>query len=287
MTGPVTDTAADAAGSGVTAGDVARVGRTATVAQWGVAVVVMAGSAAAAGTGFGYLGEHWAIGVITGLGVDLALASGLVIGRRLRAVGVTTTWGTVLLWLTGAMTLCLNSGAAALTGQWVLAVAHAFLPVLLVVLCEAGSEAQLKLHQLAHQTATAQQAHRDAHRDAELRHRAELEHATTAQGATAPAGLTATTTAPPQPARLPQQRDTTATPRRDTTATPRRRTAAGTTSREHRREWVRQQRAVGGHPSGADVDHRFGPPRTGAAVVAEVDVELRRAAVHAVDGGRA
>ena len=142
--------------------DIRRTGRTSTTAQWCVASVVMVGSAASAGIGFSHLGEHWAIGVVTGLGVDLALASGLVIGRRLRAVGVTTVWGTVLTWLTGVMTLCLNSGAAVVTGHYTLAVAHAFLPVLLVVLCEAGSEAQLKLHGLAQTTAETERAQRQA-----------------------------------------------------------------------------------------------------------------------------
>ncbi|MGH8572823.1 MAG: hypothetical protein ACREX8_09630, partial [Gammaproteobacteria bacterium] len=140
----------------VTVEDVQRTGRTTTVAQWGVAAVVMVGSAVSAGIGFGVLGGNRAVGVITGLGVDLALASGLVIGHRLRAVGITTRWGTVLLYLTAGMTLCLNSGAAALTGHWVLAVAHAFLPVLLVVLCEAGSEAQLKLRLVAREAAAAE-----------------------------------------------------------------------------------------------------------------------------------
>jgi hypothetical protein len=145
-----------------TAEDVERTGRDTTVAQWGVAIVVMVGSAISAGIGFHYLGEHAAIGVITGLGVDLALASGLVIGRRLRAVGITTGWGTVLLWLTGLMTLCLNSGAAVLTGHWALAVAHAFLPALLVVVTEAGSEAQLKLVRLRQQRLAEEQAARRA-----------------------------------------------------------------------------------------------------------------------------
>lgn len=147
--------------------DVESTGRDTVVAQWGVAVVVMTGSAISAGVGFGFLGEHPAIGVITGLGVDLALAFGLIIGRRLRAVGITTCWGSVLLWLTGLMTLCLNSGAAVLGGRWGLAVAHAFLPVLMVVLTEAGSEAQLKLHRLARERTAAQRAEQDARLAAE------------------------------------------------------------------------------------------------------------------------
>lgn len=142
----------------VRAEDVRRVAHTAIFAQWGVASVVMVGSAASAGIAFDTLQEHWSIGVVTGLGVDLALASALIIGKRLREVGITTLWGTVLLWLTGGMTLCLNSGAAAATGHWILAVAHAFLPVLLVVLCEFGSEAQLKLYRLEAQTSAQEQS---------------------------------------------------------------------------------------------------------------------------------
>lgn len=145
----------------VRAEDVQRVASTAAFAQWGVGAVVMVGSAASAGIAFHALHEHWAIGVITGLGVDLALASALIIGKRLREVGITTFWGSVLLWLTGGMTLCLNSGAAAATGHWVLAIAHAFLPVLLVALCEFGAEAQLKLHRLALQAAAEEQSARD------------------------------------------------------------------------------------------------------------------------------
>lgn len=288
--------------------DVERTGRDTTVAQWGVASVVMVGSAASAGIGFTALGEHWAIGVITGLGVDLALASGLIIGRRLRAVGVTTYWGTVLQWLTAAMTLCLNSGAAALTGHWVLAVAHAFLPVLLVVLCEAGSEAQLKLLRLRQDKAAAEHAERvaqqrereqaelqrargvlidaeDYHRRAaDLRRQGDRETAEAAQlrelaereRAPAEAAARAARNATQRLARAQQTR---------TVGGGSARNKPVTASREERREWVRQERDAGRNPTGAEVDHRFGPPRTGAAIVAEVDAERRRAAVHVVRNG--
>jgi hypothetical protein len=145
--------------------DVEDLGRTVTLGQWCVAAVVMAGSAASAGIGFSSLGEHWGIGVITGLGVDCALASGLVMGRRMRNVGIRTYWGTILQWLTAGMTLCLNSGAAAVKGDYALAAAHAFLPVILVVLCEAGSEAQIKLHRRAAQTAAEEQAEWEAYQE--------------------------------------------------------------------------------------------------------------------------
>jgi len=66
---------------------------------------------------FDHFGEHFAIGFITGVAVDFALASWLLISRRLRAAGVKTAWGPVLEWATALMTLCLNSGASFLKGQ--------------------------------------------------------------------------------------------------------------------------------------------------------------------------
>lgn len=302
----------------VTAQDVDRTGLVTTRAQWGVASVVMAGSAASAWVAFGQLGEHPAIGAITAVGVDLALASGLVIGRRLRAVGITTVWGTVLLWLTSTMTLLLNSGASAVTGHWVLAGAHAFLPVLLVVLTEAGSEAQLKLLRLQRDTTASELAAVDAqlvadraareaqqmeHREAghrraaeelataqsvhdqtvELRRVAAQAHAEeTALRATTDTELTATKTVGEQLVKTRRKQTEPVKPARD----------GPVASREERRQWVRDQRTAGRNPTGAEVDDEFGPPvagsksRTGAAIVAEVDVEFRRAAVHAVKGGR-
>ncbi|MGH4017863.1 MAG: hypothetical protein ACRDT0_01190 [Pseudonocardiaceae bacterium] len=142
--------------------DVAHTGRVVTVAQWGVASVVMVGSAISAGVAFDHFGEHFAVGVITGLAVDFALASWLLISRRLRAAGVTTAWGPVLEWTTAAMTLCLNSGASFLKGHYWLALGHAFLPVVLVFLTMAGGEAQHKLHQLMRHKQAAEGAKRDA-----------------------------------------------------------------------------------------------------------------------------
>lgn len=279
----------------VTAEDVERTGRTVTSAQWGVAAVVMVGSAASAGIGFDALHEHWAIGVITGLGVDLALAGALVIGRRLRAVGVTTCWSHVLTWLTGVMTLALNSGAAVIQDRYVLAVAHAFLPILLIALCEFGSAAQLKLLQVRRDAETAEQAARDTRlaadqardnarqraqrelerhrangelidaqdvlvRAQELRQQAEQERELARQERAATEDeITAAKTAAQQLAKL----------RR-----PMQPTKAGTATREERRQWVRDERAAGRNPTGAQVNKRFGPPRTGATIVAEVQREI-------------
>jgi len=297
----------------VTAEDVEHTARTVTIAQWGVAGVVMVGSAASAGIGFTALHEHWGIGVITGLGVDLALASGLVIGRRLRQVGVTTVWGTVLLWLTGVMTLALNSGAAAVAGRWVLAVAHAFLPVLLVVLTEAGSEAQLKLHKLRRETAAAEKAERDTLRAASqvtsdlvaeaarMRHerdtaqteaarltqarereQAEFSHRIQRLEADLREQTTAAETATEQMAAA--QTEMAQLTKRQT-ATPAVKPARTPADRETRRQWVRDERAAGRKPSGVDVDKRFGPPRNGAAVVKEVLAEEKKR-LHVVGGKR-
>lgn len=293
----------------VTCEDITRTGRIVTGAQWGVASVVMAGSAASAGLGFHALGEHWAIGVITGLGVDLALASGLIIGRRLRAVGVRTAWGTVLLWLTAGMTLVLNSGAAVIHHQWALAVAHAFLPILLVVLTEAGSEAQLKLLRIRRDAELAAKAERDAgdvarqaRYDAEQRQQRDLDDRRARgelvdarairdkaaelrleadQEKTAAAAARAETKAEVAAAGE-LDRELAALRRKQTTGT--RAGKRGPVSAEERREWIRTQRAQGRRPAGAEVDQRFGPPRTGAKLVRQVEQEIE-AELAAVAGG--
>lgn len=51
-------------------------------------------------------------------------------------------------------------------------------------------------------------------------------------------------------------------------------TDPGPVSRTQRRAWVRQEITAGRRPTGADVDRRFGPPRTGAAILHEVDAEI-------------
>lgn len=136
----------------VTARDVESAGRITTVAQWGVAVVVMAGSMAAGGVTFHYLHEAAALGVVTAFAVDLALAAWLLISRRLRAVGVSSRWGVALELTTAVMTLFLNVGAALFRegispglARALLAVAHGFLPVMLMLVTLAGGEAQSQL----------------------------------------------------------------------------------------------------------------------------------------------
>lgn len=329
-----------AAPSTVTTQDVERTGRITTVAQWGVACVVMGGSMAAGGFAFHYLHENAALGVVTALAVDLALAAWLLISRRLRDLGITSWLGVVLEFAAGGMTLFLNMGAAAFrdgvsasASRVLLAVAHSFLPVMLVLVTLAGGDAQLQLLRVRREREAAEQAHRDAQeaarraeqqaeqarlrreqaereerlraeqeeartrRDeddlrraqgelvdaqdyltkaAELRQQAEREKATAAElRAHTEAEVAATRTAAAQLAKLHRKQTEPSTPGR----------GRQPASREQRRQWVREQRAAGRNPSGAEVDKRFGPPRTGAAIVAEVDAELRRGGLHAVGGG--
>lgn len=150
----------------VTTEDIERTIRDIAVAQWGVASVVMLGSAAAAGVAFNYLGEPWGLGVVTALAVDLALATWLRIGGRLRAIGVRSTAGFVLEVITIGMTLFLNVGSAVFKGinqqgttaHNLLGFAHTFLPVVLLLVTIAGSDAQLKLLRLRRQRAVDEQA---------------------------------------------------------------------------------------------------------------------------------
>lgn len=143
--------------------DISRVSQAVTLAQWGVAAVVMVGSAMSAWAAFAQLGDHPAIGAVIALGVDLALASGLVVNQRLRALGIpNSTWGTALSWLTGLMTLALNAGADVAADKWGLALLHAFPPILMVVLTEAGSANQLRVLRARREREAAEQAMREA-----------------------------------------------------------------------------------------------------------------------------
>lgn len=284
--------------------------------QWCVALIVMAGSAWSAELAYQHLGEHVGVGALTGFGVDLALASGLILDGWMRSAGQPTRWGTALRWLTAFMTLCLNAGVSALTGHYVLAFMHTFLPVVLVVLTEAGQESQLKLHTLARERVAAEKAARDAqiaadraryvaeqsqlkkderdrangvlvtaqdvlNKARELRQETQREHAEVAAQRTAiEAETAATNTATEQLRRAQQKRDKAS----DGKAAPSRGKAA-VASREERREWVRQERTEGRDPTGADVDRKFGGPRTGTAIVREVEAE-QKPTLHLAAGSR-
>lgn len=174
----------------VTAEDVERTAREMSWAQWGVAGVVMAGSMAAGGLAFHYLGEPWGLGVLTAAAVDLALAVWLRMASRLRAVGVRSAAGWVLEIAAACMTGYLNLGAAVFKGidpdspeaRWLLGIAHGFLPVLLILVTVACGDAHLKLVNLRRDREAAEQAARDAKLaadrstyEAEQRKRADLE----------------------------------------------------------------------------------------------------------------
>ncbi len=164
--------------------------RTATIinqAQWGVAVVVMTGSAIAGGFAFHDLaGNKWVIinGVITALAVDWALAQWLRLSRILRTVGIHSPWGRTLECVTAGMTIYLNLGAAVFPlltpggtlALWLLGVAHVFVPVLLILVFLASGQANdlllgIQRAREANEAAerTAQQAADKALREADQR----------------------------------------------------------------------------------------------------------------------
>lgn len=295
----------------VSLAEIERISQIVTVAQWSVASVVMGGSAMSAWTAFGQLGEHPIIGAVTAVGVDLALATTLAINGHLRRVEATTPWGTVLLWLTGLMTLLLNSGASAVEGNWPLAFAHAFLPALLVALTEAGSAAQMKLQRIKREAEATEQAAQETRyaadqaryaaeqrqrRDEEIR-RANGELITAQDYRDKARGL-----------RAEAERDNrTADELRDETTRIRAeietevmateaakaklatrpsstlvaskpaavRRKGKTATPEQRRQWVRDEFAAGRHPTPADVNKQFGPPDNGWRIVGDVKRELR------------
>jgi hypothetical protein len=300
-----------------TAQDVERTARDTARAQWGVAGVVMVGSMAGSGLAFHYLGEPAALGVLIALAVDLALATWLRISSRLRAVGLTSRAGWVLEVTTAVQTLYLNVGAAVFRGidqdsaaaHWCLGIAHSFLPIDLVLFSLASAGARMKLLRLQRDTETADRAERDrqiaterAEFDRQQRERQELERRrangelVTAQDVlaeaqrlrdqarqvateetqlrelaeqerdTTEAAITATQAAAEKLAK--QQRKPTPGPTRSkkSIATP-----------EERRQWIREQRAAGNNPSGADVDREFGAPKSGWRLVKQVEEEISAA----------
>lgn len=310
----------------VSAEDIRRISRAVTIGQWGVASVVMVGSAMSAWSAFGHLGEHPVIGAVTALGVDLALSSGLVVSRRLDSVGVRTAWGTALLWLTGLMTLLLNSGAAARERNWPLAFAHTFLPILLVALTEAGSQAQGRLlHLQRHQEAAEQmareaelaaqraahEAQRRAREDAErrraegelvdaqavfdraqeLRRAAEQETQRLEAEWQEAARIRAQIEAEVAAAQIAREKIAEPRPATVPVSRPRRRTSnKGPVSMEVRKQWVRNVFTETGRlPTGAEVDREFGTTRSGCRVVSAVQEEIaeeKRRALHAITGGQ-
>lgn len=134
-----------------------RTGRRIVAGTWGCAAITMAGSAASAAVAYDYLGEHWGLGLATGVAVDIALCVALVGDRQLYLHGLSSHWGRVLRVTTALMSLVLNSGVAFAQGRYFLAFLHAFLPVLLIVLTEYGQDVLLQFSALTRKQDAAQQ----------------------------------------------------------------------------------------------------------------------------------
>ncbi|HEY3689666.1 MAG TPA: hypothetical protein VGL46_05110 [Pseudonocardiaceae bacterium] len=116
---------------------------------WGCAAIVMVASAANAALTYGALGDNRALGLATGVAVDIGLCVALIGDRQLYVHGLSSHWGRVLRITTAAMSLILNTGIAVRDGHYFLALMHAFLPILLVVLTEYGQDVLLQFAALA------------------------------------------------------------------------------------------------------------------------------------------
>ena len=279
--------------------DTAGVSRVVLTGLWADAALVMAASAWNGGRAAQALGDPFWWGFMLGIAVDVGLATALAGDRSLYQLGRREPWGRAVRIVTAIMSLGLNCAYPIWAGQVGLVLFHAFLPVLLVLLSEYAQSLTLHFNTIAAEQVAAVKAERDAQHTADqaaadsaaeaarIRHErdtaqadaarlqrvmtqaqadserrisqltADLERQTAATQ-TATEQLAAAQTAPPPPS---------PTPTRPTPKQP--------ADRETRRQWVRDQRAHGATPTGADVDKRFGPPRNGAAVIREVLAEER------------
>jgi hypothetical protein len=124
---------------------------------WGCAAIVMAASAANAALTYGALGDNRALGLATGIAVDIGLCVALIGDRQLYVHGLSSTWGRALRITTAAMSLVLNTGIAVRDGHYFQALLHSFLPILLVVLTEYGQDVLLKFAALTRDAERAPQ----------------------------------------------------------------------------------------------------------------------------------
>jgi hypothetical protein len=235
---------------------------------WGCAAIVMAGSATNAYLAYGALGDNRALGLATGLAVDIGLCVALIGDRRLYAHGLSSNWGRALRITTAVMSLILNTSIALRDGLFLSALMHAFLPILLVVLTEYGQDVLLKF--------TA------------LRREAEQPQIIATPSATfepLPTPLVAPKLATPEPVVARQEPVVVATPAPPKPATKPRQKAVATP--EQRRAWVRQERDKGRVVTGADVHKQFpDSPRDGARIVRQVEAETRPALRAVAAGSR-
>jgi len=139
-------------------GQLERTGCRIVAGTWGCAVITMAASAANAALTYGALGDNPALGLATGVAVDIGLCVALIGDRQLYAHGLSSNWGRVLRVTTAVMSLVLNVGVSLRDGDYFAALLHSFLPVLLIVLCEYGQDVLLQLTALRRKHDAAEQA---------------------------------------------------------------------------------------------------------------------------------
>lgn len=245
---------------------------------WLCAGIVMVASAANAALAYGALGDNRALGLATGLAVDIALCVALIGDRRLYAHGLSSNWGRALRITTAAMSLILNTSIALRDGRALSALMHAFLPILLVVLTEYGQDVLLKFSALSRETE-------------ETKDRAGLAVSHQPAEPALPAPVVAPAVVTPAPTFVPAEPALPApvvvrqeAPKVATKPATRRTTKTAVTAAD-RRAWVRQQRDEGIDVTGADVHKQFpGSPRDGYRIVQQVDAE--RPALRAVVAGK-
>ncbi|MFN2497171.1 MAG: hypothetical protein ABR608_14925 [Pseudonocardiaceae bacterium] len=153
------------AGTGSVAGrrvDHTRTSRIVLTGLWADAVLVMAASAYNGGQAFAALGQQMGAGIALGLAVDVGLAVALIGDRALHLSGRQSHWGRALRVCTAGMSLALNCSVALWMGHYGVAVFHAFLPVLLVLLSEYAQDSTLQFGEIAADHAAAVKAERDA-----------------------------------------------------------------------------------------------------------------------------
>ena len=136
-----------------------RAGRAIVAGIWGVAVIVMVASAINAVLTYGALGDNRVLGLATGIAVDVALCVALIGDRQMTALGLASRWGRPLRLTTMAMSGVINTAVALLGGHYLMAVLHAFLPVLLVLVTEYGQDVALttSAHRAANEAAPPEQ----------------------------------------------------------------------------------------------------------------------------------
>lgn len=142
--------------------DHARTGRIVLTGLWADAVLVMASSAYNGGEAFVALHQPQGQGIALGVAVDVALAVALVGDRALHLEDRTSAWGRALRIVTAAMSLALNCGVTLWQGHLGVAIFHAFLPVLLVLLSEYAQDITLQFGEIADEYKAAEKADRDA-----------------------------------------------------------------------------------------------------------------------------